>query len=99
LQQAAEQGVVGVALLAAAFGWVLYALWRGPRPTPVALTAGAALSALAMIAAIGNALSFTAVSAGAGLLAGMATARLLPGEPANHAPDPHARGAGRTPAW
>ncbi|WP_107057909.1 O-antigen ligase family protein [Streptomyces sp. NRRL S-146] len=34
LQQAAEQGIVGVALLAAAFGWVLYALWRGPRPTP-----------------------------------------------------------------
>ncbi|MFD8229758.1 O-antigen ligase family protein, partial [Streptomyces massasporeus] len=41
LQQAAEQGIVGVALLAAAFGWVLYALWRGPRPTPVVLTAGA----------------------------------------------------------
>ncbi|MGW0375484.1 O-antigen ligase family protein, partial [Streptomyces coeruleorubidus] len=99
LQQAAEQGLVGVVLLAAAFGWVLYALWRGPRPTPVALTAGAALTALAAIAAIGNALSFTAVSVGAGLLAGMATARPLVAEPAGTAPDTRSRGAGRTPAW
>ncbi|MGA5896044.1 O-antigen ligase family protein [Streptomyces venetus] len=99
LQQAAEQGVVGVALLAAAFGWVLYALWRGPRPTPVVLTAGAALTALAAIAAVGNALSFTTVSVGAGLLAGMATARPLADEPSDHAPDTRTRGAGRTPAW
>ncbi|WP_409473925.1 O-antigen ligase family protein [Streptomyces sp. HC307] len=77
LQQAAEQGVVGVVLLAAAFCWVLYTLWRTARPTPVVLTAGAALTALAAIAAVGNALSFTAVSAGAGLLAGLATARPL----------------------
>jgi O-antigen ligase len=99
LQQAAEQGIVGMALLAAAFGWVLYALWRGPRPTPVALTAGAALTALAAIAAIGNALSFTAVSVGAGLLAGIATARPLADEQPSRAPETHARGAGRTPAW
>ncbi|MFF4395066.1 O-antigen ligase family protein [Streptomyces sp. NPDC001480] len=77
LQQAAEQGLVGVLLLAAAFCWVLYALWRSPRSTPVALTAGAALSGLAAIAAVGDALSFTTVSAGAGLLAGLATARPL----------------------
>jgi O-antigen ligase len=77
LQQAAEQGLIGVALLAAAFCWVLYALWRTPRPTPIALTAGAALAALAAIASIGNALSFTTVTAGAGLLAGLATARPL----------------------
>ncbi|MFI7347333.1 O-antigen ligase family protein [Streptomyces sp. NPDC049936] len=76
-QQAAEQGVVGVVLLGAAFGWVLYRLWRSPRPTPVVLTAGAALTALAAIAAVGNALSFTAVSVGAGLLAGLATSRPL----------------------
>ncbi|MFJ9562189.1 O-antigen ligase family protein [Streptomyces fuscichromogenes] len=74
LQQAAEQGVVGILLLATAFCWILYALWRSPRSTPVTLTAGAALTALAAIAAIGNALSFTTVSAGAGLLAGLATA-------------------------
>jgi O-antigen ligase len=98
LQQAAEQGIVGVILLAAAFCWMLYALWRGPRPTPVALTAGAALTALAAIAAIGNALSFTAVSVGAGLLAGMATARPL--EPSSRAPETPARGAAnRTAAW
>ncbi|MFF6783291.1 O-antigen ligase family protein [Streptomyces sp. NPDC012510] len=80
LQLAAEQGVVGVALLAAVFGWVLYVLWRAPRPTPVVLTAGAALTALAVIAAVGNALSFTTVTAGAGLLAGMATARPMTDE-------------------
>ncbi|WP_406447777.1 O-antigen ligase family protein [Streptomyces sp. NBC_00876] len=75
LQQAAEQGVVGVVLLAAAFGWLLYSLWRSPRTTAVVLTAGAALTALAALASVGNALSFTPVTAGAGLLAGMASAR------------------------
>jgi O-antigen ligase len=84
LQQAAEQGVVGVALLAAAFCWILYALWRTRRPTPGALTAGAALTALAMIACVGNALSFTTVSVGAGLLAGLATARPLAGTSLPH---------------
>ncbi|MGW2823864.1 O-antigen ligase family protein [Streptomyces sp. NPDC001443] len=81
LQLAAEQGVVGVALLAAAYCWMLGALWRAPRPTPVVLTAGAALTALAAIASVGDALSFTAVSVGAGLLAGLATARPLAHEP------------------
>ncbi|CAM5252610.1 hypothetical protein SVIOM342S_03751 [Streptomyces violaceorubidus] len=80
-QQAAEQGVVGVALLAAAYLWVLYALWRSPRPTPVVLTAGVALTGLAAIAALGNTLSFTAVPLGAGVLAGLATARPLADEP------------------
>ncbi|CAL9655205.1 hypothetical protein SUDANB105_06771 [Streptomyces sp. enrichment culture] len=81
LQQAAEQGVIGVLLLAAVFGWMLYTLWRTARPTPVALTAGAALTALVAISVVGNALSFTAVTAGAGLLAGLATARSPLGEP------------------
>lgn len=81
LQLAAEQGVVGVLLLAAAFCWVLFALWRAPRPTPVVLTAGATLTALAAVATIGNALSFTTVTVGAGLLAGLATARPLAEEP------------------
>ncbi|MEV5658567.1 O-antigen ligase family protein [Streptomyces sp. NPDC052291] len=74
-QQAAEQGVVGVVLLGAAFGWLLYALWRSPRSTAVVLTAGATLTALAALASVGNALSFTPVTAGAGLLAGLASAR------------------------
>ncbi|MDQ0989197.1 O-antigen ligase [Streptomyces sp. V3I7] len=80
LQQAAEQGLVGLALLAAAYCWVLHALWRTRRPTPIALTAGAALTALVAIAAVGNALSFTTVSVGAGVLAGLATARPLTGD-------------------
>lgn len=80
LQQAAEQGLVGVFLLAAGFGWALYALWRAPRSTPIALTAGAALTALAAIVSVGNALSFTTVTAGAGLLAGWATARPWAGD-------------------
>ncbi|MDH6521005.1 asparagine N-glycosylation enzyme membrane subunit Stt3 [Streptomyces sp. SAI-135] len=80
LQMAAEQGVTGVLLLAAAFCWLLYALWRSPRPTPVVLTAGAALTALAAIAAVGNALSFTMVSVGVGFLAGLTTAHPLADE-------------------
>lgn len=79
LQLAAEQGVVGVVLLALAFAWLLYALWRSPRATPVVLTAGTALTLLAAIASVGNALSFTAVSVGGGLLAGVATSRPFPG--------------------
>ncbi|WP_018546343.1 O-antigen ligase family protein [Streptomyces sp. LaPpAH-108] len=75
LQLLAEQGLVGVLLLAGVFCWVLHALWRAPRPTPVVLTAGAALTVLAVLASLGNALSFTTVTAGAGLLAGWATAR------------------------
>ncbi|MGW0507987.1 O-antigen ligase family protein [Streptomyces olivaceoviridis] len=75
LQQAVEQGLVGVLLLVAVFCWVLYALWRSPCPTPVAVTAGAALTALAALASVSNALSFTAVTSGAALLAGWATAR------------------------
>ena len=77
LQRAAEEGVVGVALLGATFCWMLYTLWRSPRPTPVALTAAAALTGVAVTACVGNALSFTAVSVGAGVLAGLATARPL----------------------
>ncbi len=72
--------MTGAALLAAVFCWVLYALWRTGRPTPVALTGGATLTALAVIASVGNALSFTAVTAGTGLLAGIATARPLADE-------------------
>ncbi|MHB9864294.1 O-antigen ligase family protein [Streptomyces sp. YIM S03343] len=75
LQLAAEQGVVGVVLLAAAFCWLLHVLWRSPRPTPFVLTAGAALTAVGAIAAVGDALSFTTVSVGVGVLAGLATAR------------------------
>lgn len=81
LQQAAEQGVVGVTLLGAAFGWMLYGLWRSPRSTPVVLSAGAALTALAILANVGNALSFAPVTAGAGLLAGLAMARVTSGSP------------------
>ncbi|MGW1171783.1 O-antigen ligase family protein [Streptomyces sp. NPDC002550] len=75
LQLAAEQGMVGVLLCVAAFWWVLHALWRSPRSTPIALTAGAALTALAVLASVSDALSFTTVTVGAGLLAGWATAR------------------------
>ncbi|NLU73566.1 O-antigen ligase family protein [Streptomyces sp. HNM0575] len=81
LQVAAEQGLPGLVLLAAAFGWLLLALRISPRATPLVLTAAAALSALGALSAIGNALSFTQVTAGAGLLAGIACARGL-AEPA-----------------
>ncbi|WP_052411264.1 O-antigen ligase family protein [Streptomyces sp. NRRL S-118] len=75
LQQAAEQGLVGVAVMAGTGAWLLYVLWRSLRPTPVVLSAAAALTALAALAAVGNVLSFTPVTTAAGLLAGLATAR------------------------
>lgn len=75
LQQAAEQGVPGVVLLGAAYGWLLWGLASSPRPTSVVVTAGATLAALAVVASVGNALSFTPVTVAAGLLAGLATAR------------------------
>ncbi|WP_377272558.1 O-antigen ligase family protein [Peterkaempfera sp. SMS 1(5)a] len=89
LQQAAEQGLPGLALLVCAFLWALWSLSRSPRPTAVALSAAAALTGLAVHATIDYVLSFAAVTAGAGLLLGMATARPLteddsgpgPGEP------------------
>ncbi|MEU8530017.1 hypothetical protein AB0C77_31230, partial [Streptomyces sp. NPDC048629] len=74
-KQAAEQGVPGVVLLGAAYGWLLWGLASSPRPTSVVLTAGATLAALAVVASVGNALSFTPVTVAAGLLAGLATAR------------------------
>lgn len=77
LQVAAEQGLVGVLLLAAAYCWLLYVLWRSARSTQVVLAAGAALTAVAAMATVGNALSFTTVTAGVGLLAGIATAEPL----------------------
>jgi O-antigen ligase len=82
LQLAAEQGIPGAALIALAYGWVLCALWRSPRPTPVVLTAGAALTALAMLASVDRVLGYAVVTAGAGFLAGMATARPLAEEEA-----------------
>ncbi|MEU6853167.1 O-antigen ligase family protein [Actinacidiphila alni] len=87
LQLAAEQGVPGAALLAVAYGWLLYALWRSPRPTPVVLTAGAALTGLALLASVDHVLSYAVVTAGAGYLAGLATARPLTDEPRDAAGD------------
>ncbi|WP_225846749.1 O-antigen ligase [Streptomyces sp. HPF1205] len=77
LQLAAEQGLPGAALLGTAFGWVLCALWRSPRPTPVVLTAAAALTGLALLASVDHVLSYAVVTSGAGYLAGVATARPL----------------------
>nr|WSX73156.1 O-antigen ligase family protein [Streptomyces sp. NBC_00899]WSX80778.1 O-antigen ligase family protein [Streptomyces sp. NBC_00899] len=78
LQLAAEQGVPGAVLLAAAFAWLLTALWRSPRPTPVVLTAAASLTGLAMLATVDHVLSYAVVTAGAGFLSGIATARPFP---------------------
>jgi len=77
LQAAAEQGVPGVCLLAASFGWMLWTLRRSPAPTAVVLTAAGALTALAAEAAVSPVLSYPGITAGAGLLVGMAAARPL----------------------
>ncbi|MEY9966209.1 O-antigen ligase [Streptacidiphilus sp. MAP12-16] len=81
LQLAAEQGVPGLCLLAASYGWMLWTLRRSPRPTALVLTAAAALTALAGQAAISSVLSYPGITAGAGLLVGMATARPLSEQP------------------
>ena len=69
-----------------------HSLWRTARPTPIALTAAAALTGLALVASVGDALSFTSVSVGAGFLAGLATAHPIADDAARIAPDAHARG-------
>ncbi|GAB3955418.1 hypothetical protein [Streptomyces sparsus] len=74
LQMAAEQGTPGLLLLAASFGWLLLALGRSPAATPLVLTAAAALTAIAILACVSNALSFSPVATGVGVLAGLATA-------------------------
>lgn len=84
LQQAAEQGLPGVVLLGAGFCWLLFALYRSRRTTPLVLTAGAALTALTVIAMAGNALSFTTVAVASGLVAGFATAHPLGTELLDH---------------
>jgi O-antigen ligase len=87
LQLAAEQGVPGVVLLGGAYLWTLCALWRSPRSTPAVLTAGAALTALGLLAAVDHVLSYAAVTAAAGLLAGLATSRPLPAQVPVSPPD------------
>lgn len=81
LQLAAEEGIPGVTLLGVGFGWLLTALWRSPRPTPVVLTAAATLTGLAMLATVDHVLSYAVVTAGAGFLSGLATARPFPADP------------------
>ena len=90
LQQAAEQGLPGAALLAGAYLWMLFALWRSPRPTPVVLTAGAALTGIAVQASIDYILSYAAVTAGSGLLAGFATAHPTADDPPVEYAEDHA---------
>ncbi|MEY9872470.1 O-antigen ligase [Streptacidiphilus sp. MAP12-33] len=75
LQQAAEQGWPGLALLGAAFVWCLWALSRSPRPTPAVLSAAGALTALGVQASVSPVLSVPAVVVGAGLLLGLGAAR------------------------
>jgi O-antigen ligase len=78
LQLAAEQGLPGLCLLAGSYGWMLWTLRRAPGPTPMVLTAAGALTALAAEAAVSPVLSFPGITASAGLLAGLASARPLP---------------------
>lgn len=81
LQVAAEQGVPGVVLLGSAYVWTLCSLGRSPRPTPVVLTAAASLTGLGLLATVDHVLSYAAVTAAAGLLAGLAASRPLTDPP------------------
>jgi O-antigen ligase len=75
LEQAAEQGWPGLALLGGAYVWCLWALSRSPRPTPAVLSAAAAMTALGVQAAGTPVLSVPAVVVSAGLLLGLGVAR------------------------
>lgn len=77
LEVAAEQGVPGLCLLTASYGWMMWTLRRSPGSTSTVLTAAGALTALAVEAAISPVLSFPGITAGAGLLVGLASARPL----------------------
>ncbi len=98
LQAAAEQGVPGVCLLAGSFGWMLWTLRRSPASTAVVLTAAGALTALAAEAAVSPVLSYPGITAGAGLLVGMAAARPVARTRVTSYTEP-ARAAGREPEW
>lgn len=78
LQQGAEAGAVGMALLLAAFGWGLVRLWwAGPRRPTTALGA-LALTALGLHAAVDYVLHFPVVPLVAAALAGTATVAPVP---------------------
>ncbi|MBF9069992.1 O-antigen ligase family protein [Streptacidiphilus fuscans] len=78
LQTAAEQGLPGVLLLGAAFGWTLWTLARSPRPTAAVLSTAAAMAALGVQATVASVLSVAWVVVGGGLLLGMTAARPMP---------------------
>lgn len=75
LEQAAEQGLPGVALLGMAMVWALFSLWRSPRSTPLVVTVAAALSGMAIHGALQDVLSKAAVVGAAGILLGVATSQ------------------------
>jgi O-antigen ligase len=75
LEQAAEQGWPGLALLGGAYVWCLWALGRSPRPTPAVLSAAGAMTALGVQAAATPVLSVPAVVVCGGLLLGLGVAR------------------------
>lgn len=81
LQQAAEQGAPGMALLLAAFGWAFARLWWSP-PDATTVLGAVAIAALGVHAALDWVLHVAAVPLAAAALAGAATARRPPPAPA-----------------
>jgi O-Antigen ligase len=74
LEQAAEQGLPGLVLLALLLGWATVALYTAPSPAAVAVVGAAAVMALGMQAAIDYIAEFPDVTLTCALLLGMATA-------------------------
>lgn len=72
LQQAAEQGAVGLALLFALFGWGFVGLWRAGIDDPFTALGALALAALGFHASVDYVLHFPAVPLVAAALVGAA---------------------------
>ena len=89
LQQGAEQGVVGLVLLVAIIGWVYARLWSGrSRATARTVAGAAAVTLVALHAAVDHVLHDAAVPLTLAVLVGWATA---------DRPDPGTRGSRRLP--
>lgn len=74
LQQGAEQGAPGLAILLAVFGWAFAGLLLHPRPTRYVALGAVGLAVVGVHASIDYALHFPAVPVAAAAVAGSATA-------------------------
>jgi O-antigen ligase/peptidoglycan/xylan/chitin deacetylase (PgdA/CDA1 family) len=78
LQQGAETGVVGLALLGALFAWAYSRLWNAAAPVDQVVLAGGVLGALAIMASTDYVLHFPLIPVSVAGLVGAASDRAAP---------------------